>query len=57
MDGKAIFDFSINEVPKQIKLFFKKKKNKRRENKLFYISPSKQILSGYYRREAKYSKQ
>ena len=25
MDGKAIFDFSINEVPKQIKLFFKKK--------------------------------
>ena len=26
MDGKAIFDFSINEVPKQIKLFFKKKK-------------------------------
>ena len=55
MAGKAIFDFSINEVPKQIKLFFKK--NKRRENKLFYISPSKQILSGYYRREAKYSKQ
>ena len=56
MDGKAIFDFSINEVPKQINLFLKKKKNKKRQNKLFHISPSKQILDRYYCREAKYSK-
>ena len=44
MDGKAIFDFSINEVPKQIKLFLKKKKIKKEKINYFIFHQANKFL-------------